>query len=86
MAKNTPAVSKDLLSHFDDEARKKLEAMLAGGEITPEHIQQIIKLTAAVPDYRDADEFDSLLEDAGEMDQDAFASWIGKIIEDEKDK
>ena len=86
MAKITPNISKDLLNHFDDEARKKLEGMLARGEITPERILQIIKLTSALPDYREPDEFDSLLEDAGEMDNDAFASWIGKIIEDEKDK
>lgn len=84
MATN-PKNADDLLKHFDAEAAAKLKGMLAKGEITPKRIQEIIKLTSAVPDYRDADEFDSLLEDACEMDDDGFSSWVGKIIEEEKD-
>ena len=85
MATN-PQNANDLLKHFDAETAAKLKALLASGEITAKHVEQIIKLTAAVPDYRDAEDLESLLEDACEMDADGFSSWIGKIIEEEKDK
>lgn len=85
MATN-PKNTNELLKHFDPDAAAKLKAMLASGEITPKRIEEIIKLTSKVPDYRDADEFDSLLEDACEMDDDGFSSWVGKIIEEEKDQ
>ncbi|MBI3828121.1 MAG: hypothetical protein HY291_01305 [Planctomycetes bacterium] len=81
-----PQNVNELLKHFDAEIAAKLKGMLASGEITAKHIEQMIKLTAAVPDYRNNEDLDSLLEDACEMDADGFSSWVGKIIEEEKDK
>jgi hypothetical protein len=76
---------QDLLKHFDDETRDRLARALNSRAITVEHLQELVRLTAASPRYRDEEELESLLEDAEDMAPDAFRAWVDQLLKDEKD-
>jgi hypothetical protein len=77
--------ANELLKHFDGETAKMLAGRLKDGLITDKHIQEIVRLTAALPDYRDAEEIESLLEDAEDMDGEAFKAWVDQIIKEARE-
>ena len=77
--------SEDLLKHFDAETAKTLDQHLKEGLIEDVHIQEIIRLTAELPNYREAEELESLLEDAEDMDGDAFKAWVDQIIKEARE-
>jgi len=77
--------SEDLLKHFDAESAKTLEQRLKEGLIEEVHIKEIIRLTAAVPNYREPEGLESLLEDAEDMDGDAFKAWVDQIIKESRE-
>jgi len=77
--------SEDLLKHFDAESAKTLEQRLKEGLIEEVHIKEIIRLTATVPNYREPEGLESLLEDAEDMDGDAFKAWVDQIIKESRE-
>jgi hypothetical protein len=85
MASQPQPSGSELLKHFDGEIAKLLGQRLKDGTITPEHIREIIRLTAALPDYRETEELESLLEDAEDMDGDAFKAWVDQIIKEARE-
>lgn len=85
MASQPQPSENDLLKHFDAEAAKSLAQHLKDGLIEDVHIQEIIRLTAVLPNYRDPEELDSLLEDAEDMDGDAFKAWVDQIIKEARE-
>jgi hypothetical protein len=85
MASQPQPQSNELLKHFDGETAKMLAGRLKDGLITDEHIREIVRLTAALPDYRATEEIESLLEDAEDMDGDAFKAWVDQIIKEARE-
>jgi hypothetical protein len=85
MASQPQPQANELLKHFDGETAKLLGSRLKDGLITDQHIREIIRLTAALPDYREAEEIESLLEDAEDMDGDAFKAWVDQIIKEARE-
>ena len=80
-----PGSGNELLKHFDADAAARIAALLNKGAITADHVKEIIRLTSASPEYRDPDDFESLLEDAEEMDASAFRAWVDQLLKDEKE-
>lgn len=85
MASQAQPSESELLKHFDPETAKALAQRLKDGEIEDVHIREIIRLTAALPDYREPEELESLLEDAEDMDGDAFRAWVDQIIKEARE-
>ena len=75
---------KELLKHFDDELANRLAALVNEDKLSADHIKELIRLTSKRADYRDADELESVLEDAEEMDAPAFKVWVDQLIKDEQ--
>lgn len=82
MAKEESESPNDLLKHFDDELAQILKGWLSDEAITTDHVKEIIRLTSVDPRYRDPEAFESLLEDAEEMDAEAFREWVAHSIEE----
>lgn len=85
MASQPQSSGSELLKHFDAETARTLAQRMKDGLIQEAHIREIIRLTAALPDYRDPDELDSLLEDAEDMDGEAFRAWVDQIIKESRE-
>ena len=79
-----PSVN-ELLKHFDKETAARLAQLVNSGSLSADHLKEIVRLTSALPDYRDSEELDSLLEDAEDMDADAFRAWVDQILKEAKD-
>ncbi len=86
MPASPDASGRDLLKHFDPDLASRLTKSLSSGAITAAHIQEIIRLTSELPQFRDAEEFESLLEDAEEMEASAFKEWVTRLLADERDQ
>lgn len=86
MPASPDAAGKELLKHFDPELAACLSKALASGTITAAHVAQIVRLTSELPQFRDVEAFESLLEDAEEMEASAFKEWVTRLLADEKDQ
>jgi hypothetical protein len=85
MASQPQTSVNELLKHFDKETATRLAQLVNGGSISADHLKEIVRLTSALPDYRDSEELDSLLEDAQDMDIDAFRAWVEQILKESKE-
>jgi hypothetical protein len=84
MASQPQPPVNELLKHFDKEIAARLAQLVNSGSLSAEHLKEIVRLTSALPDYRDSEELDSLLEDAEDMDADAFRAWVDQILKEAK--
>jgi len=78
----SPSVN-ELLKHFDQETAARLARAMNEGMLDAEHLKELIRLTAANPKYRDPEELESLLEDAQEMDAEAFRTWVDQLLKED---
>lgn len=82
MAETPKASLAELLKHFDEETATRLARLANAGTITTGHVQEFIRLMAALPAYRDPEALDSLLEDAEDMAEDAFRAWVDQLLKE----
>jgi len=73
----------ELLKHFDADAAARIAHLLNSKAITTEHLIEIVRVTAQCPELRTGEGFDSLLEDAEEMDITSFRAWVEDSLKDE---
>jgi hypothetical protein len=73
----------DLLKHFDADAQTRIAHLINSKAISPEHLKEIIRVTTQCPELRSGEGFDSLLEDAEEMDITSFRAWVEDTLKDE---
>ena len=84
MAKAQPDLNA-LLKHFDEELSARLASLVNEETLEVGHIVELVRLTSKCPEYRDAEELDSVLEDAEEMDVPAFKTWVDDLIAKESE-
>jgi hypothetical protein len=74
----------DLLKPFAPPAAQLLREAVSNETLSLAHLQEIARLAAQVPRYRAAEELESLLEDAEEMDLEAFRDYVAEIVREAK--
>ena len=76
----------ELLSRLDREIRAELQRRLLDKSVTRQHVAELYRMVSSIPEERDAEAIEALLDGAAGMDADELRQWVDDRIVESRDR